>query len=69
MEEPELEEGEMELREYASKEHISLGTAYRRIWEGRIRATKHYGRWVILQPQAESNTKSEVSNPVTKGVE
>jgi hypothetical protein len=35
------------LREYAAKEGISLGTAYRRLWEGRVSATKCDGRWLI----------------------
>jgi len=36
------------IREYAENEGISLGTAYRRVWEGRASATKRDGRWVIL---------------------
>ena len=36
------------LRDYAAKEGISLGTAYRRLWEGRVSATKCDGRWLIL---------------------
>lgn len=47
MKEEGKEEKGMEVRDYASKEQISLGTVYRRIWEGRVRATKRYGRWVI----------------------
>lgn len=36
------------LRDYAIQEGITMGTAYRRLWEGRVQATKFYGRWVIL---------------------
>lgn len=35
------------VRDYAIKEGISLGTAYRRLWEGRVRARKRDGRWRI----------------------
>jgi hypothetical protein len=37
----------MAVREYATKERISLGSAYRRIWEGRVQAHQVLGRWVI----------------------
>ena len=37
----------MTLRDYALQEGITMGTAYRRLWEGRVRATKFYGRWLI----------------------
>jgi hypothetical protein len=60
---------EMTVRMYAAREEISLGTAYRRLWQGQIRARKIYGRWVISEPRAESDTKSEVSDPVTRVVE
>jgi len=36
------------VREYAAKKRITLGTVYRRIWEGNVSATKLYGRWLIL---------------------
>jgi hypothetical protein len=38
------------IREYAIREGISLGTAYRRVWEGRASAAKRDGRWGILTP-------------------
>jgi hypothetical protein len=41
----------MTVREYAAKERISLGTAYRRIWEGRVTAHQVLGRWVITPDQ------------------
>lgn len=37
----------MTLRDYAIQEGITMGTAYRRLWEGRVGATKFYGRWLI----------------------
>jgi hypothetical protein len=40
-------EGRMTVREYAAKEGVTLGTAYRRIWEGQIKAEQFYGRWLI----------------------
>jgi hypothetical protein len=35
------------VREYAMKEGVTLGTAYRRIWEGQVVARQMYGRWLI----------------------
>jgi hypothetical protein len=35
------------VREYAMKEGVTLGTAYRRIWEGQVAARQVYGRWLI----------------------
>lgn len=40
------------VRDYARKEGITLGTAYRRLWEGQINATKLLGRWVIVSAEA-----------------
>jgi hypothetical protein len=40
-------EQRLTVREYAAKEGITLGTAYRRIWEGQITAEQFYGRWLI----------------------
>jgi hypothetical protein len=37
----------MTVREYATKEEITLGTAYRRIWEGQVKAEQFLGRWLI----------------------
>lgn len=48
----------MTVREYAVKERISLGSAYRRIWEGRVQAHQILGRWVITPehpPQADGS--------------
>jgi hypothetical protein len=38
---------EMTVREYAAREGISIGAAYRRVWEGRVNAKQLYGRWLI----------------------
>jgi len=40
------------IRDYARKEGITIGTAYRRVWEGHVRATKVFGRWVIVSEEA-----------------
>ncbi len=40
-------EARLTVREYAAREGITLGTAYRRIWEGQIKAEQFYGRWLI----------------------
>jgi hypothetical protein len=37
----------MTVREYAVREGISLGTAYRRIWAGKVEAQQFFGRWLI----------------------
>lgn len=44
------------LRKYAAQEGISLGTAYRRIWEGKVAAHQILGRWVI---EPKNETKQE----------
>jgi hypothetical protein len=38
----------MTVRDYAIQKRITMGTAYRRLWEGRVRAKKFLGRWLIL---------------------
>ena len=43
------------LRQYATQEGISLGTAYRRIWEGKVQARQILGRWIV-EP-AKSNVE------------
>jgi hypothetical protein len=40
-------EARLTVREYAAREGITLGTAYRRIWERQIKAEQFYGRWLI----------------------
>lgn len=55
------------VREYATKEGISLGSAYRRIWEGRVEARQLLGRWVIspddhageVAPKTDDSSRSE----------
>jgi len=44
------------LRQYATQEGISLGTAYRRIWEGKVSAKQVLGRWLI-EPALHRETK------------
>jgi hypothetical protein len=46
----------MTVREYAAHERISLGTAYRRLWEGRVPAMKHDGCWIVTPDAPETNT-------------
>jgi hypothetical protein len=46
------------LREYANREGISLGSAYRRVWEGRVPAKQLLGRWVI-EPENQAQADSE----------
>jgi len=48
----------MSVRSYAIKEGVSLGTVYRRLWEGRIDATKRDGRWLIL-PSASGGANAD----------
>jgi hypothetical protein len=49
------QEGTVTVREYATHERISLGTAYRRLWEGRVPAMKRDGCWVV-SPEAPITT-------------
>ncbi len=51
------------VREYAAREGITLGTAYRRIWEGSVKAEQFLGRWLILPDKAQS--ASEAAESVT----
>jgi hypothetical protein len=53
------------LREYASRERITLGTAYRRIWEGKVHATQVFGRWLI-SPRAEQPTETSIGDQKTE---
>jgi hypothetical protein len=46
------------VREYAAKEGITLGTAYRRIWEGQVKAEQFYGRWLISPGQTQSEPEA-----------
>jgi hypothetical protein len=50
---------QMTVREYASVERISLGTAYRRLWEGRVKGVKIDGRWVIALEAVSSDERDE----------
>lgn len=45
----------MTVREYARQHRISLGSAYLRIWEKRVRAMKIDGRWSILPNDSTSD--------------
>ena len=38
---------EISIRTYARKEEITIGTAYRRVWEGKVPARQDNGRWLI----------------------
>lgn len=35
------------VREYAQREGITLQTAYRRIWDGKVKAVQFMGRWLV----------------------
>jgi hypothetical protein len=48
----------MTVREYAAKEGITIGTAYRRIWEGQVKAEQFYGRWLISPSSEQSAHKA-----------
>lgn len=54
----------LSVREYAITEGISLGTAYRRLWEGRVQAAKCDGRWVIVSSETTAeDAKSSGTAP------
>ncbi len=44
---PETTEQQLTVREYARQEDITIQTAYRRIWDGKVSATQYLGRWLI----------------------
>jgi hypothetical protein len=49
------------LRQYANQEGISLGSAYRRVWEGRVSAKQVLGRWVI-EPKKDAEKQETGKN-------
>jgi hypothetical protein len=52
------------VREYAMKEGVTLGTVYRRIWEGQVAARQMYGRWLIfLGNGAEQDGSAATAQP------
>jgi len=53
----------MTVREYALKERITLGSAYRRIWEGRVDAHQLLGRWVINPDDHPGKVAPETNDP------
>ncbi len=56
-------ETRLTVREYAAKEGITLGTAYRRIWEGSVKAEQFLGRWLISPDKTKP--ASETAESVT----
>ena len=48
-------ETHLTVREYARLEQITLQTAYRRIWEGRVEAKQILGRWLVGSGAAQSS--------------
>lgn len=46
-------EHQLTVREYARQEGITIQTAYRRIWEGQVKAEQFLGRWLISPDQHE----------------
>lgn len=55
----------MTVREYALKEGITLGTAYRRIWEGSVKAEQLLGRWLILPESKQPTGRNTKVNKLT----
>lgn len=48
----------LSVREFALREGLSLGSVYRRLWQGQLNATKVDGRWVISTSHSSSETAS-----------
>jgi hypothetical protein len=42
-----ITEDQLTVREYARQEGITIQTAYRRIWDGQVKAKQILGRWLI----------------------
>lgn len=55
----------MTVRQYAAREGITLGTAYRRVWSGQVKASRFLDRWVIQEvdrverPQDDAETEGQ----------
>ena len=46
---------QLTVREYARQEGITIQTAYRRIWDGQVKAEQFLGRWLITRdPKPET---------------
>ena len=43
---------ELTVRDYARSQGVTIQTAYRRIWDGRVPARQIYGRWLITQDRS-----------------
>jgi hypothetical protein len=54
----------MTVREYAESEGISIGAAYRRLWEGRVNARQLYGRWLITPESNQSEPEAQENAPL-----
>ena len=48
----------MTLREYCKKEGITLGSGYRRIWNGLVPAVRVDGRWLIVAADENNSEPS-----------
>ena len=57
-------QGELTVREYARQEGITIQTAYRRIWDGQVKAKQILGRWLIC-PDATERPQSVDPIPMT----
>jgi hypothetical protein len=55
-------ESRITVREYAAQKRVTLGTAYRRIWEGQVKAEQVYGRWLIFPTENPEPIVSERCN-------
>jgi hypothetical protein len=53
----------MTIREYARAEGITLGTAYRRVWQGQVEAEQVYGRWLISTGTKRSESPVDSKKP------
>jgi hypothetical protein len=49
----------MTVRQYAVREGITLGTAYRRIWAGQVKASRFFDRWVIQDVGLDERTRDD----------
>jgi hypothetical protein len=50
------------LREYARQQGITLQSAYRRIWNGKVPAERLDGRWIISADGQATLTPARVSD-------
>ena len=53
-----IAEDQLTVREYARQQGITIQTAYRRIWDGQVKATQILGRWLVSPESTPAERRS-----------